>query len=819
MTANALPKGLSSEEARRLLAQYGANEIVREESRPAWLLFLDQFKSPLVIVLILACLLSIVLGERIDASAIGAILIINAVIGFFQEYKAETAIAALQQMTAPRAKVLRDGRQTVILAEEVVPGDLLVLEAGDIVAADAQLIEASRLQINEAVLTGESMPVPKSADVNASGPVDENSNRVFMGTSVATGTALARVTATGMKTEFGKIAHMISTARTEATPLQIQLGHLGRSLLVVCFFVVALVAVIGTLHGISYMEVLIFSVSLAVAAVPEGMPAIVTVALALGVRRLALRNALIRRLPSVETLGSVSVICTDKTGTLTTGHMRVREVWGEDHIEVLRAAASCCDAELDESGETGVGDPTEIAILIAARERGIHKEEIEKNNPRTHVEPFDSDRKRMSIQRRDGVTYVKGAIESLLPICILSENEKCVVNRAADEMSSLGLRVLAVGVGKEREEKDLKLLGLIGIADPPRPETIPAIKEARQAGIEVIMITGDHRETAAAIAREIGLVREGESVEAKVYARATPEDKLNLVRRLKNEGEIVAMTGDGVNDAPALREAHIGIAMGRAGTEVARQTSELVLADDNFATIVAAVREGRAIFQNIRKAVTYLLTGNAAEILLVFGALLAGLPLPLMAVHLLWINLVTDSLPALTLTADPISPEIMRRPPRPPNERIMEGSQWKQVVGLGVLEAAIALGLYIYFLNESDVVHARGLVFTTVVFSQVFRSFGARSSTLVFWQLGAFTNLWLLGVVIFTVCLQLSLHYLPLTQKIFQVEPLSLHETLFILPFSLIPVTVIEVHKLMRGLWSKGPFIHQRSRAGVGAAN
>jgi len=798
ITPIALGRGLTSQEAEKRLEQFGANEITREESRAAWRLALDQFKSPLVLVLIFACVLSILLGERIDTIAIGAILILNAAIGFFQEYRAESAIAALQKMTSPRATVVRDGRQTVVLAREVVPGDVLRLEAGDIVAADAEVLQAHRFQVNEAVLTGESLPVRKMPALKAIRPPDISAQRVFMGTTVMTGTALARVIATGMKTEFGKIAHMISTARREATPLQIQLAHLGRSLLIVCLLVVALVAAIGYLRGITLFEILFFSVSLAVAAVPEGLPAIVTVALALGVRRLAIRNALVRKLPSVETLGSVSVICTDKTGTLTTGQMRVREIWGDDHVEVLKAAVSCCEAELDEDGEGGTGDPTEVAILIAARERGIRKDDIERDNPRTHVEPFDSDRKRMSIQRQDGRTYLKGAIESLLPFCDIAENEKNLASHAAQEMSALGLRVLAVGVGQDREEKNLKLLGLIGIADPPRPEAVSAIKEARRAGIDVIMITGDHRETAAAVAKEIGLVREGESLPSKVYARATPEDKLKLVRLLKNQGKIVAMTGDGVNDAPALREAHIGIAMGRTGTEVARQTAELVLADDNFATIVAAVREGRAIFQNIRKAVLYLLTGNVAEILLVFGALVAGLPLPLMAVHLLWINLVTDSLPALTLIVDPISPEIMCQPPRSPRERIMDRAQWKQVMWVALLESSIALALYIYFLKESDLMHARGLVFTTVVFSQIFRSFGARSGTLVFWQLGAFSNLWLLGVVIITGCVQLSLHYLPFMQKIFQLGPFSPGELLVIISVSLIPVTVIEVLKLVR---------------------
>ena len=791
--------GLTDAEANHLLIEHGLNEIIREKASPAWILFAHQFKSPLVIILIFASVISAVLGEPVEAIAIGAILVINAAIGFFQEYRAETAIAALREMTSPRAKVVRSGRQSVILAHDVVPGDILLLEAGDIVAADAEILEASRLQLNEAVLTGESLPVAKSATGSGNGQsLAERQREVFMGTSVATGTSTARVTGTGMKTELGKIAHLISTAQTGETPLQIQLNQVGRTLLYLCLAVVLLVAVIGFLQGISWIELLIFSVSLAVAAVPEGLPAIVTVALALGVQRMAARNALVRKLPSVETLGSVSVICTDKTGTLTTGNMRVRELWGESHVELLNAAASCCDAELDADGTGGTGDPTEVAILIAAMERGIRREEIETNNPRVSTEPFDSERRRMSVFRRDGINYVKGAVESVLPLCRKEAVSSSALSIATTDLSSRGLRVLAVAIGQGAGEENLTFLGLLGLADPPRTEAMQAIREARSAGITPIMITGDHPQTAAAIARELGLVLEGESLGGRVHARATPEDKLKLVRHWKDQGAIVAMTGDGVNDAPALREAHIGIAMGRAGTEVTRQAADLVLADDNFATIVAAVREGRGIFQNIRKAVTYLLTGNLAEIALVLGAISFGLPLPLLAAHLLWINLVTDALPALTLIADPLSPDIMRRAPRKATERILGRAEWQQVLWVGLLEASVVLGLYWYLLRTRDEMDARNLIFTTLVFSQMLRAFGARSATRIFWSVGAFSNLWLLGVVFFTGLLQLSLHYIPLAQTVFGLRPLSFSDLLLVLAVAFIPITVVELRKLVR---------------------
>ncbi len=792
--------GLSSEVARQKQKLHGLNEITREKSRPPWLLFLEQFKSPLVIILIFACIISAVLSEKTEAIAIGAILLLNALIGFFQEYRAETALLALQEMTAPRAKIIRDGKQAVILAHFIVPEDVLLLEAGDIVAADAAISECSQFLVNEAILTGESLPVEKSSAKTS----ELRANHVYMGTTVTTGTATVKVSATGMQTELGKIAHLMATAQNVPAPLQMQLAQVGKTLLFICLGVVALVAVIGFYQGRAWLDILLFSVSLAVAAVPEGMPAIVTVALALGVRRLAAQNALIRKLDSVETLGRVSVICTDKTGTLTTGNMRVRELWGEDQTELLRVAASCCDAELGVKANTG--DPTEIAILIAAAEKDFHKDKIEKSNERVTTEPFDSQRRRMSITRKDGITYVKGAIESLLPLCTEKSSNSAAALIEAGKMSARGLRVLAVATGTEHGEKNLKLIGLIGIADPPRVEAMQAIKEARSAGIIPIMITGDHPQTAVAIARELGLVIEGEDLNSRVHARATPEDKLNLVRHWKDQGAIVAMTGDGVNDAPALKEAHIGIAMGIAGTEVTRQAADLILADDNFATIITAVREGRSIFDNIRKSITYLLTGNFAEVAVVLGSIFLGLPLPLLAAHLLWINLVTDALPALTLVADPMSPDIMKQAPRDAAEQIMGRSQWIQVLWVGLLEAAVMLGLYKYLLGTMHgETHARNLLFTAFVFSQIFRSFAARSTTRTFWETGIFTNLWLFGVALATGFLQLSLHFIPFSQKIFGLSPLTLADVIFILPISLVLISVIELKKILQR------FNHRRS--------
>ena len=790
------PFGLTAIEAAHRLVEVGPNELRRDEGTPAWQFFLAQFKSPVVLLLLGAALLSGVLREAADAIAIGAIVVINALVGFLQEYRAERAVLALRSMTAPRARVRRDGQQTTVPANEIVPGDLLVLEAGDIVAADARLLESHALSANEASLTGESVPVEKTTKpAAAEAALADRHDSVFLGTSIASGTARAIVTATGMATELGRIATLLETADAGPTPLQRRLAQVSRTLLVASLGVVAIVAVTGLVRGMSAFDVFLSAVSLAVAAIPEGLPAIVTIALAIGVRRMAARRALVRRLPAVETLGCTTVICTDKTGTLTTGVMTVRELCGPDQQRLLDAAAACCDAELGPDQKSGTGDTTELAILVEAAARGIQRETIERTRPRVDVIPFDSDRKRMSIRRADGVLYVKGAVEVIVTRCVAGVEG---MSEAATQLAGRGLRVLAVAVGSGVEETELTLLGLIGIADPPRREAIEAVAAARAAGIQTVMITGDHPTTAQVIARELGILQPGESPDGIVHARATPEDKLRIVRDWKARGAVVAMTGDGVNDAPALREAHVGIAMGKTGTQVTREVSDIVLADDNFASIVAAVREGRGIFDNIRKALVYLLSGNVAELAVMLIASLAGLPLPLLPLQLLWINLVTDGLPALALVMDPPEADVMSRPPRPPTEPILGRHEWMSILLTGTLQTAVTLGTFVWALHDRDLPEARSLAFTVLVFGELFRAFAARSSTRVFWKVGAFSNLVLLGVVTGSILVQLAIHHLPFTESLFQLGALSLADCMLSIAIGLVPVTIIETLKLVR---------------------
>jgi Ca2+-transporting ATPase len=779
------PAGLDSTQAARRLHEHGPNELKREEGPSPLVLLLQQFKSPVVLLLLGACAVSGALGELADALAIASIVVLNAGVGFFQEYRAERAMQALRAMTAPRARVRRDHVPTVISAAEVVPGDLLLLEAGDIVAADATLLEAHRLATNEAPLTGESAQVEKRAEPSARGAVlAERHDAVFMGTSVATGTGVAVVSATGMSTELGRIADLLQTAEVTQTPLQRRLASVSRTLLLLCLGVVAVVAVAGVLHGAPAFDVFLSAVSLAVAAVPEGLPAIVTIALALGVQRMARHHVLVRKLPAVETLGCATVICTDKTGTLTTGVMTVRELWGSDRRALLDAAAACCDAELDAAG-SGVGDTTELALLAAAAEAGIHRADIEAQRPRIAEEPFDTATRRMSVTRADGRIYVKGAVESVLPLCTAGTG--CASETAAT-LSARGLRVLAIAVGAGTTERALTLVGLVGIADAPRPEAIAAVAAARSAGIETVMITGDHPLTAQAIAKELGITH--------VHARATPEDKLKIVRTWKARGAVVAMTGDGVNDAPALREAHIGVCMGKTGTEVTREASDMVLTDDNFASIVTAVRQGRGIFDNIRKALVYLLSGNSAELLLMLVASLCGLPVPLLPLQLLWINLVTDGFPALALVMDSPEPDIMRRPPRTSDEPMLGRGEWVRIVTTGVLEASLALGAYAWALRHRSEDEARSLAFSIVVFSELFRAFAARSPTRVFWFTGVFSNLLLLAVIGVSLTAQVALNLVPITQRLFHLAPLALTDWAVAFGLGLVPVTALELWKL-----------------------
>jgi Ca2+-transporting ATPase len=786
------PDGLTRGEAAKRLLEDGPNEIRRARGPSPLRILARQFTGAMTWLLLFAILVSALLGEYLDASAIAVIVVLNAIVGFVQEFRAERAVQALDKLTAPHARVIREARTLDIAAREVVRGDVLVLEAGDLVAADARLVEAHALEVNEASLTGESIPVGK--DLTPSGPdtpLAERRDSVFMGTAISRGTALAQVEAVGMATELGRIAVLLERTEIEPTPLQLRLDKVGHMLMGLALTVVALVAILGLVRGVSWTEVLLSSISLAVAAVPEGLAVFVTVALAIGVQRMAARNVLVRRLPAVETLGCATTICTDKTGTLTIGSMVVRRLWGPDDQALLDAAAACCDAELGDDERTGTGDPTEIAILVAAAERGIRRSTIENQRPRVRVEPFDSETKRMIVVRGDGQTYVKGAPEAVFELCTEVEAE---AREATRELAAQGLRVLAVASGPD--EGGLSLRGLIGLADPPRPSAIAAIADARRAGIRTVMITGDHPVTARAIAEEMGILRPGESAEELVHARATPEDKIRIVREAKARGEVVAMTGDGVNDAPALREAHIGIAMGKTGTEVARQASAMILTDDDFASIIAAIREGRGIFDNIRKTLVYLLSGNIAELALVFGAAMAMLPMPLLPLQILWINLVTDGFPALALTMDPTADDVLDSPPRPAHEPILGRRQWLAIAVVGLIEAGLVLSVYAWALRARDLEHARSMAFSVLVFSEVFRALGARSPTRMLWQLGPLGNPRLLVVILLSITIQIAIHHIPFTQRLFDIGEISVSDCILGVGLGLIPLAFSELYKL-----------------------
>ena len=792
MNAPAALAGLSGAQARERLAEVGPNEIRREAATPPWRILARQFASPVIALLVASSAIALALGEIADGVAILTIVALNGLIGFFQEYRAEKAVLALRAMTAPRARVLRDGHALVVPAAEIVPGDVLLLEAGDLVAADAQLVEAHALAVNEAALTGESVPVDKDPTLLGDAvALADRRDRTFAGTAVVAGTGVAEVFATGMETQLGRIASLLASAQEEATPLQVHLAGVSRTLIKLCLGVVALVGLLGFLRGLGWLDVLLSSVSLAVAAVPEGLPAVVTIALAVGVQRMAARNVLVRRLSAVETLGSATVICTDKTGTLTTGQMVVRQTWGRDPHGLLYAAAACNDADLT----TRTGDPTEIALLDAARARGIERDVIERDAPRAGVRPFDSERKRMSIRRADGVLYVKGAPDLTIPRCVAGTEGAFEANT---DMAARGLRVLAVATGTGDEEEALTLVGLVGIADPPRAEAIEAVAQARTAGIITVMITGDHPVTARALAREMGILRDGEVAEERVHARVTPEEKLRIVRDWKAKGAVVAMTGDGVNDAPALREAHIGIAMGKAGTEVTREAADMVLADDNFASIVAAVREGRGIFDNIRKTLVFLLAGNFGELIVMLGAALSGMPLPLLPIQLLWINLATDGLPALALVLDPPEADVLARRPRAAGKPMLGRPEWMTIVWTGLLDATVTLGVFAWVLRAEGLAEARNMAFTTLVFAELFRAFAARSPTRTLWEVGALSNLRLLAVVVISAALQIAMHHVPLAQELLGLAPITMEDCLASIAFGLVPVTVIELTKLIR---------------------
>ncbi len=848
--------GLRSSEVQARLIKFGKNVLSMEEGPSRFLILVRQFKSPVVLTLVGATVLSGLLGDWVDATAIASILAINSMIAFFQEIKAEKSAAALRKLSSPHARVMRDGSIQEIPAEDICPGDILILEAGDLVAADSRLLVASQFSTGEGMLTGESMPAKKEVSaVDPAAPLAERSNMLFAGTTVATGSGRAAVTATGMQTEIGRIAGLLGKATSGLTPLQARLERLSNRLLVLCTVVVVIVAGLGVLHREPWLDVVMSGVSLAVAAVPEGLPTVVTLALALAVRRMVKRNAIVRHLPAVETLGSTDVICTDKTGTLTTGLMRVREAYVDGTLVETKQASSsavpelqrlvhasilCTNASLNTNGDA-TGDPTEVALLWMARDQGLDPASIHREFPRKAEWAFDSHRKRMSVlveEKGQLLLYVKGAPESVLSLCSMDEGTLRQIQGAMEALLAKGRRLLAVakrilpadqapyeGRAAEAVERDLLWMGFVAIADPPRPESAEAVRACKEGCIRVVMITGDHPRTAQAVATELGIIdanwREvlsGPDLDklsfeelkctverVAVYARVSPENKLDIVRAWKARGMVVAMTGDGVNDAPALKEASIGISMGRGGTEVARQASSMILTDDNFATIVSAVEEGRAVFGNIRRTIAYLLSGNFAEILVMLGAAVLGWPAPLAPIHLLWINLVTDGLPALALAAEPVPPLGLREMGRPSakgfDARFYLGIGW-----IGLLTAVMTLFVYGFSLRYDDDITARTNAFSFLVFAELFRSFASRSETRTFMQMGVRSNLLQLAAALIPMAFQMLLHHTHWFDRVFKCAPIGWTECLAFFVMAMIPVSLIEVWKIVSA--------RKRARAG-----
>ncbi len=876
--------GLSSAEAALRLARDGRNQLASAAAISRWTILRRQFSSLIVWILIVAGMISGFVGEWIDAIAILSIIVLNAAIGFFQENNAERSLAALKQMTAPRAKVRRDGQLVDLDAGDVVPGDVIALEAGDVIPADARLLRAASLRCIESALTGEAEAVDKDPEplANAEAALGDRFDLVFMGTTVAGGTADAVIVETGMRTEIGRIADLLTSASgSEATPIQRKLAVLGRWLAGATVGIVVMLFGLGLWRGNPPLELVLGAVSLAVAAVPEGLPAVVTVALAIGVQRMARRRVLVRSLPAVETLGATSVICTDKTGTLTVNEMTVRamatadarlNVTGDgyapegaithddarpfdpatdrDVVELLDVMAGCNGASLSRKDEhwTVIGDPTEGGLLAAAAKGGRASDVVERDYPKLGELPFDSDRKRMTVFRRTtaGVrAMVKGAPDLLIERCRMivtragvrdiTAADVAAITAAMAEMGNRALRVLgcayrdlpgdtATTAAPDQVERELTFVGLIGMYDPPRVEAKDAVARCREAGIRVVMITGDHPRTALAVAREIDIARVGDRAltgaeldrlddtalkatvsEVAVYARVTAEHKLRIVRAWKANGAVAAMTGDGVNDAPAIKGADIGIAMGRTGTDVTKEASDMVVLDDDFASIVAAVEEGRGIYDNIRKTLQYLLGGNVGELLLMTICVVAGLPMPLLPIHLLWINLVTDGIPALCLATDPIDPDVMKRAPRPATEELANGRFFIAMCGTGMLTAGVTLAVFLHELRSGDLDSARTHAFATLVFAELLRSFGARSETKPVWRMGFATNLRLVVVVGASIALQIASHHVGWLGAFLSTSPMDLVDCLRLLVIGAIPLAVLEAVKVIRRAKAAAP--------------
>ena len=869
-----LARGLTTPQAAARLDKYGANRLEEKKGASPLSIFFGQFKDFIIWVLVGAALVSGFLQEWVDAIAIIAIVILNSVLGFIQEYRAEKALAALRNLSSPTSKVIRDGHGHVISSHDLVPGDIIELEAGDNVPADSRIgWLTANFAVQEASLTGESTPVAKTlfALSEKETPLGDRANMVYMGTSVAAGKAKAIVVETGMQTELGKIAGMVQDIEREATPLQKKLEQFGKWIVYLCFVLVAAVFLLELARGGKAIDTFLTAVSLAVAAIPEGLPAVVTIALALGVKRMVARHALIRKLPSVETLGCATVICSDKTGTLTKNEMTVQAIFaggrlfkvtgigyepkGEfllddqlidpgvhpDLTQTLLCGVLCNGAQLIKTGQTHRihGDPTEAAILSCAGKSGLWKGQQEETFAFVQEIPFDSERKKMTIVRKDknGLTaFVKGAPDVLLNDCTrmqqngaagpLSVRDKEKILSINEELACGGMRVLAVGyraldrIPDKYEaaliENDLTFLGLLAMTDPPREEVKNVMVTCTQAGIKTIMITGDHKNTAVAIAKKLGFFKEdslaamGEELDRTtdeqlqekvkricVYARVSPEHKLRIVRALRRQKEIVAMTGDGVNDAPALKEADIGVAMGITGTDVTKEVADMVITDDNFVSIVAAIEEGRGIYDNIKKFVHYLLSCNAGEILVMFVSSLLGLPVPLLPIHILWINLVTDGLPALALGVDPVDPNIMKQPPRPTDEGVITKSRAFLMLFQGGFIALCCLlaFCFVLFIEKEGIGRARTAAFIVLSCSQLFHAFNCRSMTESLFKIGILTNKKLILATTASFFVQMLVVYVPVLQKVFKTEPLGGFDWFLVVAISSFPLWAMEIVK------------------------